>query len=33
MKSLVITSGNLLGRSVVAWLRARSGTHVDLQEE
>jgi hypothetical protein len=30
---MLITGGYLLGRSVVAWLRARSGTHVDLQEE
>ena len=30
---MLITSGYLLGRSVVAWTRARSGTHVDLQEE
>jgi len=30
---MLITSGYLLGRSGVAWLRARSGTHVDLQEE
>jgi hypothetical protein len=30
---MLITSGYLLGRSLVAWLRARSGTHVDLQEE
>jgi hypothetical protein len=30
---MLITGGYLLGRSVVAWLRARSGNHVDLQEE
>lgn len=30
---MLITGGYLLGRSVVAWLRARSGTHVDLQDE
>jgi hypothetical protein len=30
---MLITGGYLLGRSVVAWLRARTGTHVDLQEE
>ncbi len=30
---MLITGGYLLGRSVVAWLRARSGAHVDLQEE
>jgi hypothetical protein len=29
---MLITSGYLLGRSVIAWLRARSGTHVDLLE-
>jgi hypothetical protein len=30
---MLITSGYLLGRSLVAWLRARSSSHVDLQEE
>jgi len=30
---MLITGGYLLGRSVVAWLRARSGMHVDLLEE
>ncbi|WP_428674493.1 hypothetical protein [Reyranella sp.] len=30
---VLITSGYLLGRSMVAWLRARSNSHVDLQEE
>lgn len=30
---MLITGGYLLGRSMVAWLRARSGMHVDLQEE
>jgi len=30
---MLITGGYLLGRSIVAWLRARSGMHVDLQEE
>ena len=30
---MLLASGYLLGRSLVAWLRARSGTHVDLQEE
>ena len=30
---MLIASGYLLGRSLVAWLRARSGTHVDLREE
>ena len=30
---MLITSGYLLGRSLIAWTRARSGTHVDLQEE
>jgi hypothetical protein len=30
---MLLAGGYLLGRSVVAWLRARSGTHVDLQEE
>ena len=30
---MLITSGYLLGRSVIAWMRARSGTHVDLLEE
>lgn len=30
---MLITGGYLLGRSVVAWQRARTGMHVDLQEE
>jgi hypothetical protein len=30
---MLIAGGYLLGRSVVVWLRARSGTHVDLLEE
>lgn len=30
---MLIAGGYLLGRSVVAWLRARTGPHVDLQEE
>jgi hypothetical protein len=30
---MLITGGYLLGRSAIAWLRARSGTHVDLLEE
>ena len=30
---MLLTSGHLLGRSLIAWTRARSGTHVDLQEE
>ena len=29
---MLLASGYLLGRSVVAWLRARSATHRDLQE-
>lgn len=30
---MLIVGGYLLGRSVVGWLRARSGAHVDLLEE
>jgi hypothetical protein len=30
---MLLTSGYLFGRSLVAWLRSRSGAHVDLQEE
>jgi hypothetical protein len=30
---MLLTGGYLFGRSVVAWLRAGSGHHVDLQEE
>jgi hypothetical protein len=30
---MLITSGYLLGRSLVAWLRACSSSHVDLQED
>lgn len=30
---MLIVGGYLLGRSVTLWHRARSGTHVDLQEE
>lgn len=30
---MLLTSGYMLGRSVVAWWRARSGHHVDLREE
>ena len=30
---MLLCSGYLLGRSLIAWTRARSGTHVDLQEE
>ena len=30
---MLVAGGYLLGRSVVTWLRAGSGTHVDLQEE
>jgi hypothetical protein len=30
---MLLTSGYLLGRSVLLWLRARTGPHVDLREE
>jgi hypothetical protein len=30
---MLVASGYLLGRSVVLWLRARTGSHVDLKEE
>jgi hypothetical protein len=30
---MLIASGYLLGRSLVLWLRARTGGHVDLKEE
>lgn len=30
---MLIVGGYLVGRAVTLWLRARSGTHVDLQEE